>query len=73
LGLVPGTLDLRMLETLTFGPLHRWAISRRLRRLPGNISFSSLTASGRRHLDMEPADRSRLSAVISALVTLNEA
>jgi hypothetical protein len=73
LDLVPGTLDLRMLEPLTFGPLHRWAISRRLRRLRGNISFSSLTAFGRRHLDMEPADRSRLPAVISALVTLNEA
>ncbi len=35
--LLQGTLDLLILKTLVLGPLHGWAISKRLRRLSGDV------------------------------------
>ncbi|HEX6058014.1 MAG TPA: PadR family transcriptional regulator [Gemmatimonadaceae bacterium] len=34
--LLQGTLDLLVLKTLLFGPLHGWGISKRLRQLSGD-------------------------------------
>lgn len=35
--LLQGTLDLLILKTLVLGPLHGWAISKRLRQLSGDV------------------------------------
>ncbi|HTR78351.1 MAG TPA: PadR family transcriptional regulator [Gemmatimonadaceae bacterium] len=35
--LLQGTLDLLILKTLLFGPLHGWGISKRLRQLSGDV------------------------------------
>jgi PadR family transcriptional regulator len=35
--LLHGTLDLLILKTLVLGPLHGWAISKRLRQLSGDV------------------------------------
>ncbi len=35
--LLQGTLDLLILKTLVLGPLHGWAVSKRLRQLSGDV------------------------------------
>ncbi|HEX8710658.1 MAG TPA: PadR family transcriptional regulator [Terracidiphilus sp.] len=100
--LVQGTLDLLILKTLSPGPMHGWAIARRIQMVSGEVlqvqqgslypalhrleqqgwvkakwaesetgrqaKFYALTAAGRKQLDTEAANWSRLSAAINLVV-----
>jgi PadR family transcriptional regulator PadR len=100
--LVQGTLDLLILKTLTPGPMHGWAIARRIQMVSGAVlqvqqgslypalhrleqqgwvkakwaesetgrqaKFYALTPAGRKQLDAEAANWSRLSAAINLVV-----
>jgi transcriptional regulator len=100
--LVQGTLDLLILKTVAPGPMHGWAIARRIQQVSGEVlqvqqgslypalhrleqqawikarwaesetgrqaKFYTLTAAGRRQLDAEAANWSRLSAAINLVV-----
>ncbi len=100
--LVQGTLDLLILKTLSPGPMHGWAIGRRIQQLSGEVlqvqqgslypalhrleqqawikakwaesetgrqaKFYTLTAAGRKQLDAEAANWTRLSAAINLVV-----
>ena len=97
-----GTLDLLILKTLSPGPMHGWAIARRIQVVSGDVlqvqqgslypalhrleqqgwvrakwaesetgrqaKFYALTAAGRKQLDAESANWSRLSTAINLVV-----
>jgi transcriptional regulator len=100
--LVQGTLDLLILKTLSPGPMHGWAVARRIQQVSGEVlqvqqgslypalhrleqqawirarwaetetgrqaKFYTLTAAGRKQLDAEAANWTRLSAAINLVV-----
>lgn len=100
--LVQGTLDLLILKTLFPGPMHGWAIARRIQVVSGDVlqvqqgslypalhrleqqgwvkakwaesetgrqaKFYALTAAGKKQLEAETANWSRLSAAINLVV-----
>jgi PadR family transcriptional regulator PadR len=81
--LVQGTLDLLILKILATEPLDGWAVGLRLRKVSGDVlqvsdgslypALHKLTRAGRRHLDREAAEWTRLSGAISLVVKLKEA
>ncbi len=100
--LVQGTLDLLILKTLSPGPMHGWAVAKRIEQISGEVlqvqqgslypalhrleqqawirakwaesetgrqaKFYTLTAAGRKQLDAEAANWTRLSAAINLVV-----
>lgn len=100
--LVQGTLDLLILKTLSPGPMHGWAIARRIQVVSGDVlqvqqgslypalhrleqqgwvkakwaesetgrqaKFYALTAAGKKQLEAEAANWSRLSTAINLVV-----
>src|SRR5579862_9587632 len=100
--LVPGTLDLLILKTISMEERHGWAIAKRIQQVSGEAlqvqqgslypalhrleqqgwirakwaetetgrqaKFYSLTAAGRRHMELEEANWNRLSGAINLVV-----
>jgi PadR family transcriptional regulator, regulatory protein PadR len=100
--LVQGTLDLLILRTIAVGPMHGWAIAKRIQQISQEVlqvqqgslypalhrleqqgwirakwaesetgrqaKFYSLTAAGRKQMEQETANWSRLSAAINLVI-----
>ena len=76
--LLQGTLDLLILKSLQVGPLHGWAISRRIQQMSSDVlvvnqgslypALYRLTAAGRRQLSHEINSWRLFAAAITQVV-----
>jgi DNA-binding PadR family transcriptional regulator len=73
--ILQGTLDMLLLKALQLGPLHGYAIARRVQQFSDNVLkveegslYPALHRKGRKQLELETAEWKRIAAAISRVM-----